>query len=53
MVHSVWPEHPDVLTLAQAQELVKGGVERARARCASELAKGNYFPGCPIETNRY
>lgn len=52
-VHSVWPEHPDVLTLAQAQELVKGGVERARARCASELAKGNYFPGCPIETNRY
>lgn len=52
-VHSVWPEHPDTLTLAQAQELVKGGVERARARCASELAKGNYFPGCPIETNRY
>ena len=52
-VHSVWREHPDVLTLDQAVELIKGGVQRARERCASGLAKGNYFPGCPIESARY
>ena len=52
-VHSVWPEHPNVLTLAEIDELIKGGTERARERCASELAKGNYFPGCPIWSRRY
>ncbi len=52
-VHSVWPEHPDVLTEAQVLELVKGGVQRARARCAAELLKGNYFPGCPVQSRRY
>jgi hypothetical protein len=34
-------------------ELIKFGVKGARERCASELAKGNYFPGCPIQTKRY
>lgn len=52
-VHSVWRDHPNVLTMDQVEELIKGGTERARARCASELAKGNYFPGCPVWSKRY
>lgn len=38
---------------AEVIELIKGGVQRARERCAAELAKGNYFPGCPVQTLRY
>jgi glyoxylase-like metal-dependent hydrolase (beta-lactamase superfamily II) len=52
-VHSVWREHPDVLTYDQAEELLKGGTVRARQHCADELAKGNYFPGCPIQSKYY
>jgi hypothetical protein len=33
--------------------MIRGGVQRARERCAAELAKGNYFPGCPIQSRRY
>ena len=33
-VHSVWPEHPNVLTMAEVDELIKGGTDRARERCA-------------------
>jgi hypothetical protein len=33
--------------------MVKGGVKRARDRCAAELAKGNYFAGCPVQSKRY
>jgi glyoxylase-like metal-dependent hydrolase (beta-lactamase superfamily II) len=52
-VHSVWREHPNVLTMEQVDELIKGGTQRARERCASELAKGNYFAGCPVWSKRY
>lgn len=52
-VHSVWPEHPNVLTMPQVDELIKGGTQRARERCATELEKGNYFPGCPLWSKRY
>jgi len=52
-VHSVWPEHPNVLTMPQVDELIKGGTQRARERCATELEKGNYFPGCPVWSKRY
>jgi hypothetical protein len=52
-VHSVWPEHPGVLTQDQVIELIKFGVKNARDRCAAELAKNNYFPGCPVESKRY
>lgn len=52
-VHSVLREHPNVLTIEQVDELIKGGTERARERCASELARGNYFPGCPVWSKRY
>jgi hypothetical protein len=50
-VHAVWT--PDVLPQAKVLQMIKEGVERTRARCASELAKGNYFPGCPVQTKRY
>jgi glyoxylase-like metal-dependent hydrolase (beta-lactamase superfamily II) len=52
-VHSVWREHPDILTRAQADELLKGGTERARQHCADMLAKGNYWPGCPVQSKYY
>ena len=39
-----------MLTSEQAEELLKGGTERARQHCAEELAKGNYWPGCPIQS---
>jgi glyoxylase-like metal-dependent hydrolase (beta-lactamase superfamily II) len=52
-VHSVSREHPDVLTYQEAEELLKGGTERARQHCAAELAKGNYWPGCPIQSKYY
>lgn len=52
-LHSVWPEHPGVLTIDQVDELIRGGTQRARERCASELSKGNYFPGCPVQSRRY
>jgi hypothetical protein len=52
-VHSVSRDYPDVLTYQQAEELLKGGTERARQHCAAELAKGNYWPGCPIQSKYY
>jgi glyoxylase-like metal-dependent hydrolase (beta-lactamase superfamily II) len=52
-VHSVLRDSPDVLTYQQAEELLKGGTERARQHCAAELAKGNYWPGCPIQSKYY
>ena len=52
-VHSVWREHPNVLTIEQVDELIKGGTQRARQRCAEELAKGTYFAGCPVWSKRY
>jgi glyoxylase-like metal-dependent hydrolase (beta-lactamase superfamily II) len=52
-VHSVDPQHPGVLTLAQVDELLKGGTERARMLCADELAKGFYLAGCPVWSKRY
>ena len=52
-VHSVWPEHPGVLTIDQVDQLVKGGVERARQNCEDWKAKGIYIVGCPIWSKRY
>ncbi len=52
-VHSISTEHPGALTMPQLDELIKGGTQRARERCASELAKGNWFPGCPVWSKRY
>jgi glyoxylase-like metal-dependent hydrolase (beta-lactamase superfamily II) len=52
-VHSISREHPDVLTMDQLDELIRGGTQRARERCHTELEKGNYFPGCPVWSKRY
>ena len=52
-VHSISKEHPDVLTIPEIDQLIKDGTQRARERCAAELAKGNYFPGCPVWSKRY
>lgn len=47
------PVHMPVMRQAEVIELIAGGVERARELCAAELAKGNYFAGCPIQSDRY
>jgi glyoxylase-like metal-dependent hydrolase (beta-lactamase superfamily II) len=52
-VQMLSPVHMEPMKQADVIELLKGGVQRARERCAAELAKGNYFPGCPIVTKRY
>jgi glyoxylase-like metal-dependent hydrolase (beta-lactamase superfamily II) len=52
-VETLSPVHMDVMKQAEVIELIKGGVQRARERCAAELAKGNYFPGCPVQSLRY
>jgi glyoxylase-like metal-dependent hydrolase (beta-lactamase superfamily II) len=41
------------LTRAQAEDLLKGGTERARQHCAAEIAKANYHPGCPVQSKYY
>jgi glyoxylase-like metal-dependent hydrolase (beta-lactamase superfamily II) len=59
-VQRISPVHPVGLTegqatlsLAQIEDLLKGGTERARQHCAAELAKGNRHPGCPIQSKYY
>jgi hypothetical protein len=58
-VEKVSPVHgqpriaPDLLTHAQAEELLSGGTRRAREHCEAEKAKGNYHPGCPIQSKYY
>ena len=41
------------LTRAQAEDLLKGGTERAREHCKAEVAKGNFHPGCPVRSKYY
>jgi hypothetical protein len=53
-VHSVGlAQGQATLTRAQAEELLKGGTERAREHCKAELAKGNAHPGCPVQSKYY
>lgn len=52
-VHAVDPKHPGALTMAQVDELLKGGTERARKLCADQLAKDYYLAGCPVWSKRY
>ena len=33
--------------------MLKGCGQWARQRCTDELAKGNYFPGRPVQTERF
>ncbi|MEP7311226.1 MAG: MBL fold metallo-hydrolase [Pseudomonadota bacterium] len=52
-VETLAPVHMNLMKQAEVIEMIKGGVKRARERCAAELAKGNYFPGCPVVSRRY
>jgi glyoxylase-like metal-dependent hydrolase (beta-lactamase superfamily II) len=52
-VHSIDPQHPGSLTMAQLDEIVKGGADRARKLCADQMAKDYYLAGCPIWSKRY
>ena len=52
-VQTISPVHMNIMKQAEVIEMVKGGVKRARERCAAELAKGNYFAGCPVQSKRY
>jgi glyoxylase-like metal-dependent hydrolase (beta-lactamase superfamily II) len=53
-VHAVGLEKGQAtLTRAQAEDLLKGGTERAREHCKAEIAKGNYHPGCPVQSKYY
>lgn len=47
------PVHLDVMTRDELERFVAGGVQRARDRCTEELDKGNYFPGCPVQSDRF
>jgi len=42
-----------VMTQAQVLEMIAGGVKRVRDLCADRLAKGFFFTGCPVHSNRY
>jgi glyoxylase-like metal-dependent hydrolase (beta-lactamase superfamily II) len=52
-VKTIAPVHMPIMTQAEVLEMVRGGVERARAHCERELAKGNYFPGCPVQSKHF
>jgi glyoxylase-like metal-dependent hydrolase (beta-lactamase superfamily II) len=41
------------LTRAQTDDLLKGGTQRAREHCKAEVAKGNFHPGCPVQSKYY
>jgi glyoxylase-like metal-dependent hydrolase (beta-lactamase superfamily II) len=41
------------MTKAEAIEFIKGGVQRARERCAQEAAKDEPHIGCPVLSHRY
>ena len=52
-VDVVAPVHMPIMTHREILDMVRGGVERARAQCANELTKGNYFPGCPVQSRHF
>jgi glyoxylase-like metal-dependent hydrolase (beta-lactamase superfamily II) len=52
-VDMIAPVHMPIMTQDEVVEMVRGGVERARAHCASELGRGDYFPGCPVQSRHF
>lgn len=52
-VETLSPVHMQIMKHPAVIEMIRGGVQRARERCAAELAKNNYFPGCPIQSKRF
>ena len=47
------PVHQFIMTHEEVRAFVAEGVERARQRCADELARGIYFAGCPVQSSRF
>ena len=47
------PVHMPIMTHEAAVQMVGEGVARARLLCAAELEKGNYFAGCPVQSERF
>ncbi len=52
-VETLLPVHFPPMKQADVIEFIKGGVERFRARCAAEIARGVAYQGCPVLTKRY
>jgi glyoxylase-like metal-dependent hydrolase (beta-lactamase superfamily II) len=52
-VETLSPVHMQIMKHPAVIDMIRGGVQRARERCAAELAKNNYFPGCPIQSKRF
>jgi hypothetical protein len=51
--HNWLPNHPGTVSLKEVEDNLQGGIDRARKHCADEVAKGNYHPGCPIQSKYY
>ena len=43
------PVHMTPMTRDEVEKMVKGGIERVKQFCADHVAKGDYFPGCPVQ----
>jgi len=43
------PVHMTPMTRDDVEKMVKGGIERVKQFCADHVAKGDYFPGCPVQ----
>ena len=52
-VDTLLPVHFPPMKQAEVIDFIRYGVQAARARCAAELANGNYHIGCPVLSHRY
>jgi hypothetical protein len=52
-VDTLLPVHEPPMKQAEVIEYIRGGVKRARERCAEEQARGIPHIGCPVLTHRY
>jgi len=43
------PVHMTPMTRDEVEKMVKGGITRVKQFCADHVAKGDYFPGCPVQ----
>lgn len=52
-VETLSPVHMNIMKQPDVIDMIRGGVQRARARCDEELRKGNCFAGCPVVSRRF
>jgi glyoxylase-like metal-dependent hydrolase (beta-lactamase superfamily II) len=43
------PVHMTPMTKDEVIKMVNGGIQRVKQFCADHVAKGDYFPGCPVQ----